>query len=433
MQLHALLAILPYLVYVSAAPAPAIAKRDCPAKGSASAIAAIDTLALGSATSSISSEATASTASASGIDLAVIGGGQSRSGGRPSWGVSANAALVETSAANATLIGTSVVEVAVTTTSEAAVETSPTIDISSIASPINTAISSALDASSSILSSEAVQTIIASTTPITTTSLEPATISSTQAAATTSAAATVGDSSIAVGFGVDSTGWQGLSGVAGLEWYWNWGLVSFDLPDSQFVPCVWGSEMADAFDQATIDAFPSGTSHIMSFNEPDQTIAVGGSDITEDEAATLHQAWTAQLGASSLKVGAPAVARGGTTWCNNWLTACGGHCEYDFVPIHFYGIDPQELIDYVTSFPADGKPIWVTEMACRDFSTGYICTADEVSIFINTAVTWFRGEGAQYVERWAWFGAMPKYADDPNGMENADGTTNELGTTYLAL
>ncbi|ODN99112.1 hypothetical protein I350_07267 [Cryptococcus amylolentus CBS 6273] len=418
MQLHALLAILPYLVYVSAAPAPAIAKRDCPAKGSVSAIAAIDTLALGSATSSISSEATA-TASASGIDdvanLATVGGGQSRSGGRPSWGVSANATLVETSAANATLIGTPVVEVAVTTTSEAAVETSPTIDFSSIAFPIDTAISSALDASSSILSSETVETIIAFTTPITTTSLEPATISSTQAAATTSAAATVHDSSIAVGFGVDSTGWQGFSGVAGLEWYWNWGLVSFDLPDSQFVPCVWGSEMANAFDQATIDAYPSGTSHIMSFNEPDQTIAVGGSDITEAEAATLHQAWTAQLGTSSLKVGAPAVARGSTTWFNNWLTACG------------------ELIDYVTSFPADGKPIWVTEIACRDFSTGYICTADEVSTFINTAVTWFRGEGAQYVERWAWFGAMPKYADDPNGMENADGTINELGTTYLAL
>lgn len=31
----------------------------------------------------------------------------------------------------------------------------------------------------------------------------------------------------------------------------------------------------------------------------------------------------------------------------DWVTACAGKCEFDFVPFHFYGTEVDQLIDYV--------------------------------------------------------------------------------------
>ena len=35
----------------------------------------------------------------------------------------------------------------------------------------------------------------------------------------------------------------------------------------------------------------------------------------------------------------------------DWLTACAGKCEFDFVPVHFYGTEVDQLIDYVKVSP----------------------------------------------------------------------------------
>ena len=47
----------------------------------------------------------------------------------------------------------------------------------------------------------------------------------------------------------------------------------------------------------------------------------------------------------------------------DWVAACGGQCKYDFVPFHFYGTNPNELIAYAKDFHTRyGKPLWVTEV-----------------------------------------------------------------------
>ncbi|WWC64504.1 uncharacterized protein I303_107114 [Kwoniella dejecticola CBS 10117] len=231
------------------------------------------------------------------------------------------------------------------------------------------------------------------------------------------------------GLGLDNTAYQQLTAVQNLGWYWNWGVDPFPGMQTEFVACVWGEEMANSF------AGPAGgVQYIMSFNEPDMGADVGGSNIKDTaHAAALHQQWTAKV-TGNVKIGSPAVARGGDkTWFSQWVTACAGNCKYDFVPIHFYGTVVEDLFTYIKGFPTDGKPIWVTEFDCQDFSTGEVCDAAKQEAFMDTAVAWFKGEGAAYVERWAWFGALPKFSTMTYGLENADGTLNDLGQHYLSL
>lgn len=54
-----------------------------------------------------------------------------------------------------------------------------------------------------------------------------------------------------------------------------------------------------------------------------------------------------------------------------------------------------------------GKKIWLTEWGCHVFGENpYSCTSEEADKLMLEAISWFRGEGKDIVERWAWFGAF---------------------------
>ncbi|WVW86249.1 hypothetical protein I302_108291 [Kwoniella bestiolae CBS 10118] len=234
------------------------------------------------------------------------------------------------------------------------------------------------------------------------------------------------------GLGLDDTSWSKLTNTPGLDWYWNWKYQPFAGMQAEYVACIWGEVMANEFIAG--GSLPAGTQYVMSFNEPDMGADVGGSNISDVAAAsTLHQQWTAKL-PQGVKVGAPAVARGGDVkWFTPWVTACAGNCKYDFVPIHFYGVVVEDLFTYIKSFPTGGKPIWVTEFDCQDFTTGEICEPAKQTDFMDRAIAWFKGEGSAYVERWAWFGAFPKDAGKAFGVLDAQGGLSEFGQHYLSL
>jgi len=51
------------------------------------------------------------------------------------------------------------------------------------------------------------------------------------------------------------------------------------------------------------------------------------------------------------------------------------------------------------------KPIWVTEWACQNYyDVKDQCSEQEVFAFMNKTQTFM--DGADFVERYAWFGAM---------------------------
>ena len=66
---------------------------------------------------------------------------------------------------------------------------------------------------------------------------------------------------------------------------------------------------------------------------------------------------------------------------------------------------------------------------------GQICTEAQAQTFMDTAVAYFRGDGASMIERWSWFGASPDLATsgDGNALENADSTPSTLGKYYITL
>jgi hypothetical protein len=75
-----------------------------------------------------------------------------------------------------------------------------------------------------------------------------------------------------------------------------------------------GADNVEGFKKDLFKFDSWGVSHILSFNEPDQTRAVGGSEIAATNAADAHKrAFTAEV-AGKYKIGAPAVARGGKKW-----------------------------------------------------------------------------------------------------------------------
>jgi hypothetical protein len=47
---------------------------------------------------------------------------------------------------------------------------------------------------------------------------------------------------------------------------------------------------------------------------------------------------------------------------------------------------------------------------------------------MDTAITWFRGEGKGMVVRWSWFGSFPNEASggNANGIEDASGAVSSI-------
>ncbi|KAJ9119004.1 hypothetical protein QFC22_003493 [Naganishia vaughanmartiniae] len=166
------------------------------------------------------------------------------------------------------------------------------------------------------------------------------------------------------------------------------------LDQLDFVPMAWGTGSVDGFaaDSSNFDAI--GVSHLLSFNEPDQSLDVGGSGISPSDGAAYHQRIFNITMAAKYRIGSPAVARGSKWWMEvsgdesatecmftndlisilqQWVTACAGACAYanevlvvDFVPLHFYGINADDMISYIEDFLVSfGKPVWVTETLDR--------------------------------------------------------------------
>jgi hypothetical protein len=76
----------------------------------------------------------------------------------------------------------------------------------------------------------------------------------------------------------------------------------------------------------------------------------------------------------------------------------------------------------------------ITEWACRDFGTGYICNAAEAKAFMKTSIDFFVGEGSAIVQRWSYFGAIAGMAPgDANGFLDGSGMANEMGKYYASL
>jgi len=224
-----------------------------------------------------------------------------------------------------------------------------------------------------------------------------------------------------------------------VSWIYTWSAYSVQAASTiglDFVPMLWGSSTASSFEsQLNSGAFSNSTA-VLGFNEPDQS---GQSNMSPGTAVSLWWQYINPLKSShGLRLGAPAVssANSGLPWLQNFVSQCSG-CSIDFIPIHWYGSNPAYFQSYVQNiYNTFGKPIWVTEFACVQYvSSDPACDQNGVDTFLQQTVTWLYAQN--YVERFAWFGAMRSV---PSGIPSYDAllTSNgnslsQAGSLYISI
>ena len=79
--------------------------------------------------------------------------------------------------------------------------------------------------------------------------------------------------------------------------------------------------------------------------------------------------------------------------------------------VDWYGIDAQAFIAYLEDYHNTfQKPLWVTEWACQNFvDFNAQCSPEGVVQFLNVTQSFM--DATPYVERYAWYGAMPNTGD----------------------
>ncbi|KAE9372148.1 glycoside hydrolase family 128 protein [Stipitochalara longipes BDJ] len=213
---------------------------------------------------------------------------------------------------------------------------------------------------------------------------------------------------------------SGFASSKAISWAYNWGSSTGTIPSSfEYVPLLWGmaSSFTSGWNAAATKAIASGSTHLMSFNEPDLNTQ---SNLSPAAAAAGYKQYL-QPFAGKAQLGSPAVTNGGgsmgLTWLGNFLDACTD-CQIDFVCIHWYnGGDAAAFMDYVDqAYTAGGnRPLWITEFQ------GEGDTAAQNS-FLETVIPQL--DASSKVARYAYF-----MASDGNLLSSGT-SLSALGTTF---
>lgn len=193
-----------------------------------------------------------------------------------------------------------------------------------------------------------------------------------------------------------------FSDATRVTWAYNWASTSNGLSSSfKFIPMLWGT--TDALTASWITnanaSIVAGSTHLMSFNEPDM---VAQSNLSPEAAAAAYRTWMMPFAGRSVKLGAPSVTNGdgmlGLNWLNSFMHLCSD-CQIDFINIHWYA--PCTQVDDFMSHVQNatnlfsGKSIIVSEFGCTDG------TSEEISSFLRTALPWM--DAQSYIEGYAYF------------------------------
>ncbi|MFE7312386.1 glycoside hydrolase family protein [Streptomyces sp. NPDC057555] len=217
-------------------------------------------------------------------------------------------------------------------------------------------------------------------------------------------------------------------------WFYTWssGRSGIAAPNGvEFVPMIWGPRSVT--DDELNQAKRQGTT-LLGFNEPDHP---GQATMPVKQALDL---WP-RLQSTGLRLGAPAVATGADTagsWLDQFLQGAAGRgLKVDFVPVHWYGADfnaanaTGQLRGYLqATYNRHHKPLWLTEYALIDFSSGTprYPTQEQQAAFVRQSTAML--QGLPFVERYAWF-TLSTSRGDGTGLYNGT-TATQVGAAYRA-
>ena len=180
-----------------------------------------------------------------------------------------------------------------------------------------------------------------------------------------------------------------------------------------------------------------GVNTVLGYNEPDQTTANGGSNLTTNQALS---SWGDLLG-TGLRVGSPATTDGGpNTWLIPFVSeADAAGLREDYVTIHYYQshspTDPSGCASQMYSFLLNlwnntHRPIWVTEWNNgANWTDGQnpVPTYAQQQACISAMINML--ESTPFVERYALY----NWVEDGRSLVNSNGVITPAGTTYSNL
>jgi hypothetical protein len=218
----------------------------------------------------------------------------------------------------------------------------------------------------------------------------------------------------------------------GISWAYDWGNSAQGtiLSGAEFVPMLWGLNFVSPWNAAAKSAIASGSSHLLSFNEPDLS---SQSNISPSVAATNHITYMNPFAGNGVQIGSPAVTNGagtsppmGIDWLNQFFTACGGQCKVDFVAFHWYNTADsiadfkQHVQDVINAAAAAGvSKVWLTEFQASG-------TDADVQAFLAEALPFLDSTPA--VERYAYFMCATGAGD----LLSSSSSLSSIGEAYVA-
>ena len=225
-----------------------------------------------------------------------------------------------------------------------------------------------------------------------------------------------------------------FDGSSSISWAYDWDSSPGSIPSKyDFVPLLMSGESMHTDQWATnVKTATGSTKYLMSFNEPDMTTAVGGSQMSVGSAVSAFKQYMSPYASQGYKLGSPAVSNGqgtnsatgqpeGLDWLKPFLQQCSG-CPISFAPVHWYGCSNgcpvQNDIDSFKStvqaaMSATNMPVWVTEFQCLG----------DAETFLSEVLPWL--DSQQGVERYSYF--MVK-----DGILTNGGALSQIGQKYAS-
>ncbi|KAL9112767.1 MAG: hypothetical protein Q9227_003070 [Pyrenula ochraceoflavens] len=175
--------------------------------------------------------------------------------------------------------------------------------------------------------------------------------------------------------------------------------------------------------------------HLLGFNEPE---IPSQSNLTASHAATEWLTHIQPLRAPphNIRVGSPGISSApqGVEWLTEFLRLIrAGGSDIDFYCFHWYGETLGQFYDYIWSTYyrlGPDRPVWITEFAPTNWSEERPLGREHVEEFARKS--WEYLDGLEWVERYAWFGAMRDAGNVGKHVRLLDekGDVTELGKVY---
>jgi len=194
-------------------------------------------------------------------------------------------------------------------------------------------------------------------------------------------------------------------------------------------PMFWGKKSISQWKQYVKKGY---SDHALGPNECNQP---GQSQLSPGAAAALWRQYVQPLKSKGYTLVSPSTSNAKTSipWLQAYFKTCPT-CFTGKVSAHFYGTDPSHFITYITDVhhATKNSTIWVTEVACQDFSGRTKCNHADAEKFMNAIVSWM--EKTSWIEMYGYFGFFANAragVSAANALLNPSGTLNAMGKKYI--